>query len=75
MDEDQRPDTAPAEEIPWGQRFFDNYFLLLFLCLLIMVVRQRRLMAARRDPEARTRLTDDGAADPEGPEGPEQPGG
>lgn len=38
MDEDQRPGRPPEEEIPWGQRFFDNHFLLLLLCFLIMVV-------------------------------------
>ncbi len=38
MDEVQRPDAAPPEEIPAGQRFFDNYFLLLALGLIVMVV-------------------------------------
>ncbi len=38
MDEVQRPDSSAPEEIPLGQRFFDNHFLLLILCLLIMVV-------------------------------------
>lgn len=45
---DDSPEPAPAapdsskpsdpEEIPWGQRFFDRPFLLLFLGLLIMAV-------------------------------------
>ncbi len=38
MDEVQRPETPPPEQIPWGQRFFDNHFLLLFLCFIIMAV-------------------------------------
>ena len=30
------PQGRPAEEIPWGQRFFDRPFLLLILGILIM---------------------------------------
>ncbi len=33
------PAPAPADaEIPWGQRFFDRPFLLLFLGIIIMAV-------------------------------------
>ena len=35
MDDPHRPDP---EEIPWGQRFCDRPFLLLFLGILIMAV-------------------------------------
>mgnify|MGYP001161388531 CR=1 FL=1 len=38
MDEQMRPESPAPEEIPRGQRFFDNHFLLLILGLLIMVV-------------------------------------
>jgi hypothetical protein len=38
MDEAKRPDTSSHEEIPWGQRFFDNHFLLMILCFVIMAV-------------------------------------
>ncbi|MDH3222538.1 MAG: hypothetical protein OEO23_02390 [Gemmatimonadota bacterium] len=31
-----RPPDTPMEPIPLGQRLFDNHFLLLFLCILIM---------------------------------------
>lgn len=30
--------SSPPDEIPWGQRFFDRPFLLLFLGILIMAV-------------------------------------
>ena len=56
----------------------DIHLILAFVaisCLLIMIVRQRRLSAARRHPGARTRLTDRTPADPEPPEGPDQAGG
>ena len=32
------PPAVPSEEIPRGQRFFDNIFLLLVLGILIMAV-------------------------------------
>ncbi|MDT8369451.1 MAG: hypothetical protein RQ745_09615 [Longimicrobiales bacterium] len=32
------PDPPEPEEIPWGQRFCDRPFFLLFLGILIMVV-------------------------------------
>lgn len=32
------PGSSPPDEIPWGQRFFDRPFLLLFLGILIMAV-------------------------------------
>lgn len=32
-----RPDNPP-EEIPWGQRFYDRPFLLLFLGIVIMAI-------------------------------------
>ncbi|MEQ9569509.1 MAG: hypothetical protein RLN75_04920 [Longimicrobiales bacterium] len=32
------PTSPPPDEIPWGQRFFDRPFLLLFLGILIMAV-------------------------------------
>lgn len=32
------PPPAPPEDVPWGQRFFDRPFLLLFLGILIMAV-------------------------------------
>lgn len=50
MDEESPPGSAPEsppptppptegpEEIPWGQRFFDRPFVLLFLGILIMAV-------------------------------------
>jgi hypothetical protein len=34
---DDRIDPSP-EAVPWGQRFFDRPFLLLFLGLLIMAI-------------------------------------
>lgn len=37
MDQASQPDSAP-EEVPAGQRFFDNIFLLLALGLLVMFV-------------------------------------
>ena len=37
MDQPSRPDPA-SEEVPAGQRFFDNIFLLLALGLLVMFV-------------------------------------
>ncbi len=32
------PESAPEEEVPWGQRFYDRPFLLLILGILIMAV-------------------------------------
>jgi hypothetical protein len=32
------PHPTPPDPIPWGQRFFDRPFLLLFLGILIMAV-------------------------------------
>lgn len=32
------PSPPPPDEVPWGQRFFDRPFLLLFLGILIMAV-------------------------------------
>jgi hypothetical protein len=34
----EAPPSAPPDDIPRGQRFFDNIFLLLGLGLLVMIV-------------------------------------
>ncbi len=31
-----RPPDPPRDPIPLGQRLFDNHFLLLFLCMVVM---------------------------------------
>ncbi|HEX6668717.1 MAG TPA: hypothetical protein VF061_04120 [Gemmatimonadales bacterium] len=38
MAADQNPVPEPAEPIPFGQRFFDNWPLLMVLGIVIMVV-------------------------------------
>lgn len=39
-DQSPRPSEEPlqTEEIPWGQRFYDRPFLLLFLGIVIMAI-------------------------------------